>query len=168
MRHLVLLALLSTIVSACSSRAASVPVLASTEDAGPLVGKWAGAYSSPVTGRSGSIVFTLASAGDSARGDVVMTPRGSNQPYRPADRAHGDVGGDATAGSQVLTISFVRVAGPVVTGTLAPYRDPECSCVVVTTFSGTLGQNVIEGTFTTRGLPGGSEPTGRWRVKRSR
>ena len=76
--------------------------------------------------------------------------------------------GDATAGSQVLTISFVRVAGPVVTGTLAPYRDPECSCVVVTTFSGTLGENVIEGTFTTRGLPGGSEPTGRWRVKRSR
>ncbi|HJR41604.1 MAG TPA: hypothetical protein VJ812_05900 [Gemmatimonadaceae bacterium] len=168
MRHLVLLALVSTIVSACASRAASVPVLATTADAGPLVGKWAGEYSSPVTGRSGSIVFTLASAGDSARGDVVMTPRGSNQPYRPADRSRGDTSVETTPDNQVLTISFVRVAGPVVSGTLAPYRDAECGCVLVTTFSGTLGDDVIEGTFTTRGLPGGSEPTGRWRVKRTR
>lgn len=168
MHRLVLLALTAATVSACASSASSIPVLASTEDAGPLVGKWSGDYSSPVTGRSGSIVFTLTSAGDSAHGDVVMTPRGSNQPYRAIDRPQGEAIGAPLPNNEVLTINFVRVAGPVVSGTLAPYRDPECSCTVVTTFSGTMAANVIEGTFTTRGLPGGAEPTGKWKVKRAR
>jgi hypothetical protein len=121
-----------------------------------------------VTGRSGSIVFTLRSAGDSAHGDVVMIPRGSNQPYRAADRDASSGTGARAQSSQVLSISFVRLAGPVITGTLAPYRDPDCDCTLVTTFSGTMSERVIEGTFTTRGMPGGAQPTGEWKVTRER
>jgi hypothetical protein len=68
---LILVAGISFIVSACAaSRPAPVTV---TGDTTPLVGTWTGSYASPSTGRSGSIVFTLGAAGQSARGDVVMT-----------------------------------------------------------------------------------------------
>jgi hypothetical protein len=70
--------------------------------------------------------------------------------------------------SQVLTIKLVRVSGDTVSGVLDAYRDPQCDCPVVTTFTGKLAGDVIDGTFTTRGNQTAAQQTGTWRVTRKR
>jgi hypothetical protein len=151
------------VASACASRAPRVPVVAAGGDVTSLVGQWAGDYSSPTTGRSGSIQFTLHAGTDSAFGDVLMVPRGMSQPIRRVEDPAAP-GAAARREPSLLSISFVRVEGGSVSGRLDPYVDPDCSCTVETTFRGAASGDVIEGTFETRG-PGGRQ-TGRWRVRR--
>ena len=161
-RKLILVAGISLFVSACSaSRPAPVMV---TGDATPLVGTWSGSYNSPSTGRSGSIVFTLGAAGESARGDVVMTDA-SGKVFERADRPGPNV--QMAGQSQVLTIQLVRVGDGTVTGTLDPYRDPACNCPVETTFTGRLNGDTIVGTFTTKGADVPTQ-TGTWQVKQKK
>jgi hypothetical protein len=154
------------VLLACASQPTPVTVAGDAGDVASLAGKWTGEYNSPVTGRSGSIVFNLSSSGTAASGDVVMVPRGYGKAlvrYSP---------GSATAvqssdKSQVLTINLVRVSGDTVSGVLDAYRDPECDCPVETTFVGRLNGNTINGTFTTKGSQSVAPQTGTWRVKRS-
>ena len=132
-----------------------------------LAGKWTGEYSSPTTGRSGSIVFNLSPSGDAASGDVVMVPRGLDRPltpYTPGNATAASV--QSPQASQVLTIKLVRVSGDMVSGVLDAYRDPQCDCPVVTTFTGRLSGDVIEGTFVTRGNQTAAQQSGTWRVTR--
>ncbi|MEP6550017.1 MAG: hypothetical protein ABJB95_02475 [Gemmatimonadales bacterium] len=68
---------------------------------------------------------------------------------------------------EVLTIKLVRVSGDTVTGALDAYRDPECDCPVVTTFTGTINGDSIDSTFSTRGSSSNAPQTGTWRVKRT-
>ena len=162
------LALLCSLVPAaslagCASRAASVPVVASAGDLDALAGQWVGDYQMPVTGRSGSIQFTLRPSSGGASGDVLMIPRGATQPIRRADDPAGARTGERQ--TSLLSISFVRVQGDSVSGRLDPYVDPDCQCTVETTFHGTVNGNRITGTFESRGAPG--VRTGRWQVKRS-
>ncbi|HEY1953266.1 MAG TPA: hypothetical protein VGG76_10735 [Gemmatimonadaceae bacterium] len=156
---------------ACASKPSPVNVTGTTGDRASLAGKWVGEYSSPATGRTGSIVFNLSPSGDAANGDVVMIPRGYDkalQPYNAAPGIAGAVAGaPGAAPSQVLTIKLVRVAGDTVSGVMDPYRDPECDCAVETTFTGRLNSDTIEGTFSTRGRPSAGPQTGTWRVKRA-
>jgi hypothetical protein len=160
---LILVAGISFIVSACAaSRPAPVTV---TGDTTPLVGTWTGSYASPSTGRSGSIVFTLGAAGQSARGDVVMTDATSGKVFEPVDRASANV--QMAGQSQVLTIQLVRVGDGTVTGTLDPYRDPGCNCPVETTFTGRLNGDTITGTFTTKGADIPTQ-SGTWQVKQKK
>jgi hypothetical protein len=67
--------------------------------------------------------------------------------------------------SKVLTIRFVRVQQGHVSGTLDPYADPQTGDRLLTTFTGDLKGNTIEGTYTTR-LPSGQTQTGRWSAQR--
>ena len=155
--------------SACATKPTPVTVAGDPEDRASLAGKWSGEYNSPATGRSGSIVFNLSRSGDVASGDVVMIPKGYGKALVPYDRQ----GTTPTvqnpgAGSQLLTIRLVRVAGGVVNGDLDAYRDPECNCPVHTSFTGSLSGDTIEGTFTTRRLEASTPQTGTWRVKRTR
>ena len=93
-----------------------------------LAGKWVGDYSSPSTGRSGSIVFNLSGDRQSAQGDVIMDSTIVNVPADPATVA-------AARGSHaadVLSISFVRAADDEISGKLAPYRDPNTGATVST------------------------------------
>jgi hypothetical protein len=69
--------------------------------------------------------------------------------------------------SEVLTIKLVRVSGDTVSGVLDAYRDPQCDCPVVTTFTGTVNGDTIDGTFTTRGSQAAAPQSGTWRVKRT-
>src|SRR5687767_10857146 len=72
------IAVLVTLVvaaTACSWKRTPVPVVSDSGSIAALVGNWAGEYSSDDTGRSGSIMFQLASEKDTAYGDVVMLPR---------------------------------------------------------------------------------------------
>jgi hypothetical protein len=151
---------------ACASKPTPVTVAGDAGDLAPLAGKWTGEYNSPVTGRSGSIVFNLSSSGTAATGDVVMVPKGYGKAllrYNPGTTTPIQ----SADNSQVLTIKLVRVSGDTVSGVLDAYRDPQCDCPVETTFVGRLHDNTIDGTFTTRGSQSVAPQTGTWRVKRS-
>jgi hypothetical protein len=156
-------ALLTLAISwACSSGSPApanpapvVPVGGS--DVSALEGRWEGEYSSPDTGRTGSIVFEF-KAGKVGRGDVLMVPKGA---YAATP------GPDALKSMpQVLQISFVNAEGGVVKGTMDSYEDPSCACQVETTFVGRVTGDTIEGTFAT--APIGKEPisAGRWKMTR--
>lgn len=81
------LAALAALALACASKPTPITVTGDSGDRASLAGKWAGEYNSPVTGRSGSIVFNLSPAGAAANADVVMILRGYGKalmPYRGA------------------------------------------------------------------------------------
>src|SRR5262245_6513090 len=150
-------------VAACSSNPAP-PVPVEGSDVSALAGRWVGEYSSPETGRTGSIVFELKSGDKVARGDVLMKPKGSDSAAPPADSAEA-----LKTMPQVLNISFVSATGGVLRGTIDPYRDPSCDCTVQTTFVGRFaGKDAVEGTYTT--TPEGSPKitTGRWKITREK
>ena len=158
MKHVSVLALLA--MMACQSTPEVVPVVGTSSDVSSLVGEWNGEYDGGASGRSGSIVFVLRSATDTAHGDVLMIPRTSGETVT-AEARHGQL---QLRSNQVLKIAFVRVANGEVTGTLDPYTDPDCKCTVQTTFTGRVRGNTIEGTFVTRGSQLPREQSGRWRV----
>lgn len=169
MKRFVSLAAGAVLAVACTATPQPVPVLGDAADVGALVGKWEGEYSSTATGRTGSIVFDLTAAGDTAFGEVVMIPRGWAEPlravgYRPGDEPRAFPG--AGSEPELLTIEFVQISGGRVSGSLSPYRDPECGCTLVTTFVGRVGGDVIEGTFTSEHAQTGTTQSGRWKVER--
>jgi hypothetical protein len=155
---------------ACASKPTPITVTGDSGDRASLAGKWVGEYSSPATGRTGSIVFNLSPSGDAANGDVVMVPHGYDKALQPynAVNAAGSAPSQTAAPSQVLSIKLVRVSGDTVSGVMDAYRDPECDCPVHTTFTGRLASDTIEGTFSTSGRQSAGPQTGTWRVKRSR
>ena len=144
-----------------------VPVVGTARDVQALAGQWGGWYSSAVTGRNGSISFALTARGDSAVGDVVMIPRGSGQPLRPWNQSPAP-GVTPPPHASVLTINFVRVTAGRVTGSLAPYADPETGAKLFTRFEGTLAGDTIEGTYTTTSTGSVDSQTGQWQVTRRR
>ena len=163
-RSLTLLSLLAFTITACGASRSPVPLVGASAETTALTGEWSGEYSSGESGRSGSITFTLRSAGDSAFGDVVMIPSGLGRPVKPYNE--GQIAQPtASAPSTVLTIRFVRVEQGRVSGTLDPYADPQTGERLFTTFIGDLKDNAIEGTYTTR-LQSGVTQTGRWSVLR--
>ena len=164
-----LTALTGALALACASKPTPVTVAGAASDRASLAGKWTGEYTSQSTGRSGSIVFNLSPSGDAASGDVVMVPRGLDRPLTPYSAGNTSTAGvQAPPTSQVLTIKLVRVSGDTVSGVLDAYRDPECDCPVVTTFTGTLNGDTIDGTFATRGSQAAGQQSGTWRVSRKR
>lgn len=164
-----LTAAIGVVALACVSKPTPVTVAGAASDRASLAGKWTGEYTSQSTGRSGSIVFNLSPSGDAASGDVVMVPRGLDRPLTPYSAGNTSTASVQTPQtSQVLTIKLVRVSGDTVSGVLDAYRDPECDCPVVTTFTGTLNGDTIDGTFTTRGTQAAGPQSGTWRVSRKR
>jgi hypothetical protein len=161
---------LASVSLACASKPTPITVTGDVGDRTSLAGKWSGDYNSPATGRSGSIVFNLSPSGDAANGDVVMIPAGHGRALVPFGNAASaaEAGAQRPVTSQVLTIRLVRVSGDAVSGVLDAYRDPQCDCPVVTTFTGTVKGDTIEGTFSTSGSPSNTPQTGNWRVKRTR
>lgn len=141
-----------------------VPISGTATDVAALTGRWEGSYSNPATGRSGSISFSLTANGDSATGDVVMIPRGFGRPLQAWNRA--TPAGATPPRPSVLTISFVQVARGRVSGSLAPYADPETGEELFTAFEGRLQGDVIEGTFRTHPAGGSETREGQWRVTR--
>jgi hypothetical protein len=164
---IVLAAILVATSLACASRPTPVPVIGLGSDVSALVGKWTGEYSSPETGRTGSIDFSLQAGKDTAFGNVVMIARPQTEPGVAMDHpAVSSVAGRST--SETIMIRFVRLEGSQVLGRLDPYRDPDCGCQLTTTFRGAFTDSrTIEGTFDTVGSGFGHLPaSGRWRVTR--
>jgi hypothetical protein len=162
---LIIVATLAASTIACASRTPGIELTASDFDLNPLVGEWRGDYSSAETGRSGTIAFTLRAGESSASGNIVMIPRADSL-LTPAER---DLVTNVSApGRSVLSIHFIRKEGGNLSGTLDPYRDPDCNCPVTTTFQGSFRDaRTIEGTFSTvPSQPGHSVTGGRWKVTR--
>jgi hypothetical protein len=157
--------LLVSTFAACAAAPSPVPLVGPAADVSALTGEWAGDYSSAESGRSGSISFTLRSAGDSAFGDVIMIPAAWGRPLMPYRQQ--TAAGNQMPETTVLTIRFVRVEQGHVSGTLDPYADPQTGARLLTTFRGQLNGNSIAGTYTTR-LPSGETQIGRWSVQRRR
>ncbi len=159
---------LAALALACATKPTPVTISGDAGSRASLAGRWSGEYQSQSTGRSGSIVFNLSPSGEAATGDVVMIPRGYGKALVPYSQTTAGGTIQDTNTSQVLTIKLVRVAGDTVSGVLDAYREPQCDCPVVTTFTGLLNGDSIDGTFATRGTPANAPQTGTWRVKRTR
>jgi len=170
MSKVFLVAVVAALLAGCKSVPTPVPVIGQGSDMSALVGDWSGEYTSPETGRSGSISFTLQAGKDTAIGSVVMVPKAQNQPVTAAAAVdHPTVMSSATQKpGSLLTIRFVRLEGSQILGTLDPYRDPDCGCQLATTFRGEFKNSAtIEGTFNTVGSGMEHLPSsGRWKVSR--
>lgn len=158
----------ATILTAgCAWKRTPVPIISDTGSAALLVGNWSGEYSSRETGRSGSISFDLASEKDTAYCDVVMVPKVQTFELTTGAQPQGPIV-KPEALQQPLKIRFIRLGEGRVSGTLDPYRDPQCDCPVTTTFDGKItSADTIEGTYITRGS-GIQSSTGTWKVNRQR
>ena len=164
MRRLISPAVLTLALAACATNPQPVPLVANETDISSLAGEWDGEYSSVATGRAGSISFSLVAGRDTAAGDVLMVPRGTDQ--QASDRQNSAQ--LIARAPQVLRISFVRVLGANVSGTIEPYRAPDCDCILSTTFVGQLRGDTVEGTFSTTGGQADSPQSGRWKVTRKK
>ncbi len=159
------------LATACATRPpAEFAVSGETGALARLAGEWTGTYSSPMLGRAGSITLTFGQG--QARGDVVMVPPGQSRPVSPATpstRQSLPPGAPpAPTGAAVLSIDFVQAAGDSITGTMAPYEDPDCQCTVQATFTGHLAGDVIRGRFISTRMLGDQRVTGTWEVRRRR
>jgi hypothetical protein len=139
-----------------------VAVTVSPDEVQQLAGRWSGSYDSMATGRHGSIVFTLEAAGDTARGDVVMIAEGERVPMTPD--GHRPINAPI---ARAVNIQFVVISGNDVSGTLAPYEDPNSHALLSTTFVGRVDGDRIKGTFVTWGGATAGPQRGTWSVRRS-
>lgn len=164
MRNVLRLAVVS-FAAACASTPAPVPVLGTPSETSRLAGQWSGEYRSPETGRSGLITFNLTAGQDTALGDVIMMPRDQGRPRMdPAPP-----GTTMRPMSQVLTIRFVRVMDRTVSGTIAPYRSPDCDCLLRTIFRGEIRGDRIAGDFITEHATDASvRQRGTWSASRQK
>jgi hypothetical protein len=145
--------------AACTRPGSPVPIRG---EARALVGEWEGEYSSPDTGRHGSIWFHLTAGADTASGDVLMTPRDPRtQAVNPSlERAQ------LPRPTQVLTISFVTCSDDMVVGRMDSYTDPVTGRAVWTTFEGKLSGKYIKGTYESYVEGSNERIRGTWQVKR--
>jgi|GEM_PF-1672233 len=150
----------------CGAAQNPVELVGKEVDLASLEGEWVGSYYSRDSGRSGNIRFKLTAGEMEVYGDVVMIPRGSTKPYRPAGLM------DETEISipvpEVLSISFVKIKGGGISGKLTPYWDPDIQRRLITTFEGTLVGDNIEGTFESRIDQSPIYFYGTWKVTRKK
>jgi hypothetical protein len=148
------------LVLACGGAQTPVPVVGASVEISRLAGEWYGEYSSVESGRSGGIVFKLVAGSDTATGDVFMTPQWLTRQGNVAQTA------PQPTTTPALTIRFVRVAGGQVSGSLAPYTDPNCGCTLHTTFVGRLQADTLEGAYSSLHEQTRETQKGRWRAVR--
>lgn len=163
----VVLAVILAILAGCAAAPPPPPVSvdANQKDLSSLAGSWSGDYFSGSTGRTGSIRFTLNAEEGAVYGTVLMFPQGRSSAMEPANR-QGSGSENAPRGGQPLSIRFIVIEDGVVSGTLEPYKDPDCDCFLSTTFTGRVHGDVIQGTFVSHGGPGHVTQDGRWKVSR--
>ena len=169
--RLVFSPLLLALAGGCAVVHPAVSVVGDAGATSALVGAWEGSYRSADTGRSGSIYFELvaeadSSGGEAAFGEVVMSYFDEGASFYPADPDRWPHAQGPRMKSDVLTLRFVRVGDGRVSGSLDPYTDPACGCLLYTTFEGAMSDGVIEGIFTARGPEHSHLQQGTWSVRR--
>jgi hypothetical protein len=143
MRFVLAMTLMTALTGACGASATSITMKGKDPDIALLAGDWTGEYRGLDSGRTGPIHFALEVGRHTADGEVSLDE-----------------------GKTALKVSFVQVQRGSVSGKMAPYTDPQCSCEVQTEFLGTVEGNTIEGTYVTS-IPGtGRTQKGAWTVTR--
>jgi hypothetical protein len=136
--------LATSVLVGCGGGNSEVAMKGGDIDLARIAGDWQGNYKGIESGREGPITFSLAMGHHTADGTVLM------------------------GGSTPIKIQFVGIAHDKLSGKIAPYTDPSCSCQVQTEFLGDVGASgTIEGTFTTTVIGKGLEQHGTWSVKRA-
>lgn len=151
------------VLAACTYAGTPVPLRGSPVDISALAGRWDGEFYSDESRRGGTLMFTIRAGNDTAFGDVVLSA-GITGPVVAADAKYAEHLGHSRA-PDVLRVTFVAIQGRMVQGQIEPYIAPDCDCVVVTEFIGTLSGDVIEGRYDTRGP--GVRQEGRWSMRRT-
>lgn len=161
------LMVLAVVLAACSSAPPPPPVSvdASQKDLNALAGDWSGDYFSGATGRNGALRFTLNAEQGALYGTVLMFPQGRSSALEPANR-QASPSTSAPRGGQPLSIRLIMIEDGMVSGTLEPYKDPDCDCFLSTTFTGRVRGDTIQGSFVSHGGPGHGTQDGRWKVTR--
>jgi hypothetical protein len=173
-RHIFSILAVVTTLAACHLPPTSgpVPVQGGAGDRRLLAGQWSGRYWSEVTGRHGTIRFSLAEPADTGFGQVEMTfspTLKQAQVACSADPKNPSSNELDPRPCTALDIRVVAVEGDRVRGTMVPYWDPDCNCRTRTEFEGKLSGDQINGTFTSRReSPGRKVVTGAWTVERER
>lgn len=157
-----LLVLCVVVLGACTYAGTPVPVRGSARDIGQIAGRWDGEFWSDESGRRGSLLFTIRSGTDTAFGDVVLNTGGA-EPVTAAD-ARDPQHLQHSRAPEVLRVTFVAVRGEMIRGQIEPYIAPDCKCVVITEFLGTITADTLEGRYDTRGA--GVRQEGRWVMRR--
>jgi hypothetical protein len=147
---------------ACTYAGTAVPLRGSPADIAALAGRWEGEFSSDDTRRGGTLTFTIRTDKDTAVGDVLLIPN-ATVPVRAAD-ARETVHLHHVRSPELLRVTFVAVHGATVRGEIEPYIAPDCQCVVVTEFFGTVSGDTVSGTYVTRAE--GLRQQGRWSMRR--
>jgi len=132
----------AAVLIGCGGSQKDVEMKGPESEISKVAGDWEGTYEGKESGRSGTAKFSLQLGRHTADGVIYM-------------------GGDTP-----LKIQFVDVENGQIQGTIEPYTDPNCSCLVETSFLGTLEGDTISGMFSTKIGATGQIQTGTWSVTR--
>jgi hypothetical protein len=149
MRRAFPVAALLAMAVGCGAAATQVPVKGKDTEVVRLAGSWEGTYVGADSGRRGTIRFDLTLGRYTAEGQVLMFAQGAPEP-------------------QPLQIRFVSVEDNRISGTIAPYVDPQCDCTVQTEFLGNVEGDTIDGTFVSHLQGLDVTHRGSWAVYRNR
>jgi len=149
-----------TALAACTYRPSFFPMHGRIDDRSRLAGEWLGEFTSAHPERSGSIAFQFEPGRDSASGEVSVQTSFVGQRIRYQEQGSYLRASAAT----ILRIRYVRASESTVEGVLEPYRDPECDCMVTTTFLGIVRGDSIIGEYVSRGR--WTTRQGAWRMGR--
>jgi len=150
--------------AACALKPSPIVMDATPADRESLSGRWRGEYHAGGD-RSGRITFELRAGDQYAEGTVVLLPRG-HESYTPASARLPVEQPPPDPAAVPLTIRFVRARGPIVTGAVASYWDPDRRCDARATFEGRIAGGRMTGTFVSTCTGGGPTINGRWAVAR--
>src|SRR5678815_795552 len=142
--------LLFLMVTGCAASNASVAVEGNDLDVSLLAGKWEGTYEGVQSGRKGVVGLDLSAGNRVAEGKVLMNSL--NDPNNARE----------------LTITFMKVGGRKLVGSITPYTDPQCNCTVETEFTGTLTGDTISGSFASAPQGKPKQNAGTWTATRKR
>lgn len=148
----------------CSSKMPTVTVEGDPGWIVAMAGRWEGTYESEQTGREGTLQFELSGVGDTARGEILMMPAWTDEPYQGSSRGEPRERHPLRTPT-VLPIRFVKIDEGQVLGRLDPYFDPDCNCQVTTSFIGSIDEEQVRGIFAIRGMKSWLA-FGEWRAHR--
>ena len=150
-----------TILAACTYHPSLFPVIGRIDAKSRLTGEWLGEFTSTHPDRSRSIAFQLEPGRDSASGEVSLEASyvGQGTGYREQGLY------PRVSPTTVVRIRYVRADESTVEGVLEPYHDPDCDCVVTTTFLGVVRGDSITGEYVSRGA--WTTRQGAWRMSRA-
>ena len=162
MRRAMLACLTASFVVGCLNNSAPVRLQGDPLTIGSLNGRWVGEFWGGAGGRGGSLAFTLQAGSDSLFGDVTMIDPRSQQ-ARATDPM--GVHQMQMQSSHSLRMDFAWANGSSIRGTLEPYFESDCACIVTSAFFGEVDGDQITGRFVMRS-GGRVLAAGSWEMKR--